>query len=112
MSSTLNLYHSAFVTLLGLHGLELVLSDKIEFGFHREKELLVSCLFFLFFLNFDLLSLLPRCLLECLLDLNLLLLLLPLFSHGHSLFLYVVALDDFIVPEIANFPLFVLLGCA
>ena len=36
-------------------------------------------------------------------------LLLPLLSHGHSLFLNIVAFDDFVVPEVANFLFFVLL---
>ena len=47
-----------------------------------------------------------------LLDLNLLLHLVPLLSHGYTLFLNIVAFDDFVVPEVANFSFFVLLWLA
>ena len=36
----------------------------------------------------------------------------PLLTHGHTLLLNIVAFDDFVVPEVANFPLFILLGLA
>ena len=96
--------------LLGLHGFELLRSDEVQLGLHSEEELLVVGLFLLFALQLDLLAQLLLRLLEGLLDLDLLLLLLPLLPHRHTLRLHIVALDNLVVPEALDLSFLVLLG--
>ena len=99
---------SAFA-LLGLHGRKFFVSDKAQLCLHGEEELLVLSLFFLFFLPLKLFTQLLLCLLKGLLDFNLLLLLLPLFPHGHTLSLHIQTFDNLIVPEVLYFYFFILL---
>lgn len=103
---------STTLFVLGLHRLKLLLRDQVQFRLHRKQKLLVRSFLLLSLLELDLFTLFALGLLQSLLDLNLLLLLLPLLTHGDAALLDVVALNDFVVPEAHNFLLFVLLGTA
>ena len=86
------------------------MSDKIQLCLHRKEKRLVCKLFFVLLLALDIGSFFALSLLDGLLDLLLLDLLTPLLAHGDTTLLDVVALYNFVLPEVPDLFLFVLLG--
>lgn len=87
----------------------MLLSDEVKLGLHGQKILLVGSLVLIILLEFGFVTLLALCLFLGLLDLFLFDLLVPLFAHGNSTRLDVVALNNFVVPEVPDLLFLVLL---
>ena len=87
----------------------MLLSDEVKLGLHGQKILLVGSLVFIILLEFGFVTLLALCLFLGLLDFFLFDLLVPLFAHGNSTRLDVVALNNFVVPEVPDLLFLVLL---
>ena len=103
------LHCSASLATGVLEGFELLLSDEVKLGLHGQKILLVGSLVLIILLEFGFVTLLALCLFLGLLDLFLFDLLVPLFAHGNSTRLDVVALNNFVVPEVPDLLFLVLL---
>mmetsp|Transcript_47835 Transcript_47835/g.63236 ORF Transcript_47835/g.63236 Transcript_47835/m.63236 type:complete len:294 (-) Transcript_47835:1438-2319(-) len=101
---------SATLFGLSLHSFELLLRDEVQLGLHGKEQSLIRHLLLVFLLALHIGTFFTLRLLDSLFDLLLLDLLEPLFAHSGAPLLDIVALDDLVVPEVADLVLFVLLG--